>query len=127
MRTLIECDSKGLMQRDLAKTISSDPNTVASLLERMEANGWVERAEDLADRRARRIRLLPEGRKVYKAARSIAIDLQTEILAALPTPNREIFLESLHILADACNQAAAASSRERQVRNLSGDGGEDTL
>jgi DNA-binding MarR family transcriptional regulator len=109
MRTLIEVDAGGLTQRDLAKTISSDPNTIASLLERMESNGWVERTEDRQDRRARRIRLLPEGKKVYKMARSVALELQTEVLAALPESAREAFLENLTIIAEACAQAAERS------------------
>src|SRR3954471_21878537 len=46
LRTLIEAEPKGLTQRELAETISSDPNTIASLLERMEANGLIERAKD---------------------------------------------------------------------------------
>jgi DNA-binding MarR family transcriptional regulator len=111
MRTLIEAEPKGLTQKEIAETISSDPNTIASLLERMESNGLVERAQDLADRRARRIRLLPHGHKVYKTARGIAIDLQTEILAALPARNREAFLENLTVVAEACSKAAELSSR----------------
>src|SRR5436189_1196866 len=46
MRTLIEAEPKGLTQRELADIISSDPNTVASLLERMEANKLIERSKD---------------------------------------------------------------------------------
>ena len=111
MRTLIEAEPKGLTQKEVAAIISSDPNTIASLLERMEGNGLVQRAQDQTDRRALRIRLLPQGRKVYKAARSIAIDLQTEVLAALPAAKREIFLESLTTLAEACSRAAETSSR----------------
>ena len=72
MRTLIEADAKGLSQREIAETISSDPNTMASLLERMEANGLVERTTHESDRRAHRIRLLPQGKKTYKTARAIA-------------------------------------------------------
>ena len=116
MRTLIEITGDGLTQHALAKTISSDPNTIASLLERMETNGWVERTKDRADRRARRIALLPEGREVYQVARSIAVELQSEVLAALPGENRELFLEQLRLLADACSQAAEASPRGRKRR-----------
>src|SRR5262245_2495664 len=57
MRTLIEAEPKELTQRELAQSISSDPNTIASLLERMEINGLIERSKDRADRRARRIQL----------------------------------------------------------------------
>src|SRR5277367_1911205 len=43
MRTLLEGDPKGMTQRELTDLMSSDPNTIASLLERMETGGLVER------------------------------------------------------------------------------------
>src|SRR3954471_18021946 len=43
LRTLIEGDQKGLTQSELAEKMSSDPNTVASLLERMESAELLER------------------------------------------------------------------------------------
>src|SRR5439155_16296318 len=52
MRTLLEADARGLSQRELTHLISSDPNTVASLLERMEAAGLIERKRNEKDRRA---------------------------------------------------------------------------
>ena len=116
LRTLIETDSKGLSQREIAETISSDPNTIASLLERMEANHLVERTTHEYDRRAHRIRLLPHGRKTYKTVRAIALDLQTEILNALPEAQREPFLQNLALVAEACNQAADNSPKTRKVR-----------
>src|SRR6266542_1438971 len=41
MRTLLE--NEGITQRRLTELMSSDPNTVASLLERMEKAGLVDR------------------------------------------------------------------------------------
>src|SRR5438132_5638621 len=66
MRTLLEGHAPGLSQRELTELISSDPNTVASLLERMEVAGLVERKPDEKDARARRIRLLPDGKRKYE-------------------------------------------------------------
>src|SRR5213079_962599 len=43
LRTLIEGDPAGLTQRELTHTMTSDPNTVASLLQRMEEAGLVVR------------------------------------------------------------------------------------
>ena len=47
MRILMESDAHGLPQRELADTMSSDPNTVASLLERMEKASIVNALENL--------------------------------------------------------------------------------
>lgn len=116
LRTLVEAGSGGLTQREIAETISSDANTIASLLERMEKSGLLERAEDKADRRARRIRLLPHGRKIYKRVREIAIELQVEILESIPEMERDRFLANLTVLADACHAAAESSPKRIRKR-----------
>src|SRR6187399_2093001 len=43
MRTLVENDVVGLTQSELTKQMASDPNTIASLVERMEKSGLIER------------------------------------------------------------------------------------
>src|SRR5262245_20111283 len=106
MRTLLESDPRGLTQRELAHSMTSDPNTVASLLGRMEPAGLVERTPHEKDRRAHRIRLRAEGRRKYEAARLIAVELQTEVVSVLPENERERFLEHLALVADACRAAA---------------------
>ncbi|MSU63926.1 MAG: MarR family transcriptional regulator [Pedosphaera sp.] len=116
MRTLQECDPNGVTQRELTQLMSSDPNTVASLLERMERAGWIERRIHEKDKRAHRIRLLAAGRSRYREARKIAVELQTEVLAALPVNEREKFLEQLTSLADSCREAALASPKGRAKR-----------
>lgn len=105
LRTLLEGDERGLTQRELARLMSSDPNTVASLLERMEKLDYIERQPHERDRRAHRIKLLPKGKKTYEAARAIALVLQGEILSVLPAAGRENFLENLACVAEACRAA----------------------
>src|SRR3954469_4132661 len=51
MRILLENESAGLMQRELTKKMASDPNTIASLVERMEKAGLIERRSHQKDRR----------------------------------------------------------------------------
>jgi DNA-binding MarR family transcriptional regulator len=105
LRTLLEGDTLGMTQRELSRVMSSDPNTVASLLERMEKAEYVERLPHERDRRAHRIKLLPQGKKTYEAARAVAVKLQGEVLAVLPEASREQFLEQLALVADACRDA----------------------
>lgn len=104
MRTLLERD--GISQRELTQLISSDPNTVASLVNRMAKAGLLERQTHEADRRANRLQLKSRGRARYEKARAIAVALQSEVLAALPAPRREQFLADLDQVADACRTAA---------------------
>ncbi len=120
MRSLLEGDPKGITQRELTDAMSSDPNTVASLLERMEKAGWIERQEHEQDRRAHRIRLLPTGQRKYIEVREIAINLQTEVLSGLPENKREEFLEHLKIVAEACRTAAENSPARTKTGKKSG-------
>ena len=105
MRNLAEADRSGLTQVRLTRSMSSDPNTVASLLDRMERLGLVDRVPDPRDRRARRVRLKPLGRRRFGAIRKIALNLQTEVLEVLPADVRESFLEQLERVAEACGSA----------------------
>lgn len=109
LRTLKEQD--GISQRELTSLMSSDPNTVASLLERMEKAGLIKRETHEKDRRANRLGLHPKGSAKYEAARQIAVGLQLHILEALPKGDREDFLTNLDQIAVACRAAAADSPK----------------
>src|SRR3954463_2702985 len=111
LRIIGENQGKGLSQRELTELMSSDPNTVASLVDRMESNGLIQRKPHEKDRRAHRIKLLAKGKRTYTAAREVAVQLQKEILSALPADKREAFLEDLTVVADACRTIAESSSR----------------
>ena len=106
MRTLLEGSTRGMTQRELSDLMSSDANTIASLLERMEKGGLVERKAHEQDRRANRISLKPIGKRKYEEAREIAVTLQMEVLAVLPPEKQEEFLKHLALVADACRLAA---------------------
>ena len=103
LRTLIEQD--GITQSQLAAAITSDPNTVASLLNRMELAKLIERETHDRDRRANRLRVSRRGKSRYEQARAIAVELQSEVLSVLPLNEREEFLEQLAAIADACRSA----------------------
>lgn len=109
LRTLYEGGRQGMRQSDLVQAMSSDPNTIASLLRRMESCGWIERRREESDRRARRVRLLPAGRRQFFKARRVALALQREVLCSLPANGRENFLAELERVADACRRAALLS------------------
>ena len=91
--------------------MSSDPNTIASLVERMETTGLVERKVHEMDRRAYRISLKPVGKRKYEEVRETAIVLQMEVLSVLPQEKREEFLKHLALVADACRLAAEKVGR----------------
>ena len=115
LRTVLEGSSVGLTQRELTEAMSSDPNTVASLLERMTAAGWVERRPHERDRRAYRLRLHPRGLKLYEECLAVAGALQKEVLQPLPPGDRERFLEQLEIVSASCREAAEESPRPGRI------------
>jgi DNA-binding MarR family transcriptional regulator len=111
LRCLTEADPKGITQGELTQMMSSDPNTIASLVERMEAAGWVDRRPHEKDRRAYRIRLKPAGKQLYQELRQLAVELQASVLTVLPEAKREDFLTHLAAVADACREAAEQSPK----------------
>jgi DNA-binding MarR family transcriptional regulator len=115
MRIMTECEAQPLTQCDLTHAMSSDPNTVASLLKRMEQAGLIERKPHETDRRAHRIRLKAAGKRKYAAAREIAIVLQAEVLAVLPEHRREEFLADLASVAEGCRNVAVSALPKKNV------------
>lgn len=110
LRTLTEGPAAGFTQNELAQQMSSDPNTIASLLDRMGKARWLERKPHETDKRARRIRLQPAGKKKYQELRDAAVQLQASILGAIPPKEREQFLKQLDLVANACRDAAEESA-----------------
>ena len=114
LRTLME--QHGITQRRLASLISSDPNTVASLVNRMEKAGLIERETHEEDRRANRLGVSRRGSTRYEQAREVALALQTDVLKVLPKANREVFLEQLETIARACGLAAAEAAERKSPK-----------
>jgi DNA-binding MarR family transcriptional regulator len=115
LRNLCELDPEQITQCQLAERMSSDANTVASLLRRMEVQGLVERLTHPNDGRAHCLALRPAGRRKFIEVRRLALGLQKTVLAALPKDEREPFLARLELVAGACWEASQ-NHRARPVR-----------
>ncbi len=113
LRWLIEGDPQGLTQRTLTDLMASDPNTITSTLSRMEAAGLVSRHAHELDRRARRVRVLATGKRTFERAKKVALELQDQVLDALPPPRRKIFLDELECIAEACAAAGERVAKKR--------------
>jgi DNA-binding MarR family transcriptional regulator len=106
MRTLLEHEKTGMTQSELTRQMASDPNTIASLVLRMERAGWIQRARHEQDRRAYHLKITTVGRTKYRQARKIAVTLQEELLADWPEKKREEFLVNLAQIAERCRSVA---------------------
>ena len=113
LRWLDEGDPAGLTQRQLTDLMASDPNTITSTISRMEKAGLLARSPHESDRRANRVKLLSAGRKTFQKAREAALELQEQVLAALPPERRVAFLHELEIIAEACGGALEKPARKR--------------
>ena len=106
LRWLHEGDARGLTQQTITDLMASDPNTITSILHRMEKAGLLSRHPHETDRRARRVRLEPTGHRVFAEAYETASKLQEETLSVIPKYRRASFLADLDTVAEACSDAA---------------------
>jgi DNA-binding MarR family transcriptional regulator len=111
MRWLNEAREEGLSQKLLTECMSSDPNTIAAMVARLEKAGLVERNVSPEDRRMYCVRLTKKGQEAHDEARPIAIDLQHEILDSLSDEEAENFLAILDKVAEICQQTLAADKQ----------------
>jgi len=112
LRNLHEAGAEGLIQSQLTGRMSSDPNTIASLVERMKNAELIDRHQDETDRRAYRISINANGRKKFQEARKLAVSLQECVMKVIPEEQRETFLKQLNAVADACLDAAENSPKK---------------
>ncbi len=73
----------GLSQNELAALVEVEPITVARLIDRLEARGFVERRADPGDRRIRRLHLLPAVAPVLAEIHKYRAELSHSIETAV--------------------------------------------
>ena len=75
---------EGVMQRELACNIGIECASLAGLLDRMAADGWVERRPCATDRRAKLVFLTGKSRAALDEIYRIARDLSRQLLQDIP-------------------------------------------
>lgn len=130
-RTLIHLSrNEGLNQARLAELLEIQPITLARAIDRLEADGWVERRADPKDRRAFTLYLLPKAQPALEGIRDLALSLRTQTLDGLSTEERLAFVRALEIvrtnIADLeheknktqPNDETAANAADQKERNV---------
>lgn len=100
---------EGVAQKDLAEHLGVEGPTLVRLLDRLEADGWVERRMCATDRRGRRIHLCPQAHDVLARIEAIAMDLRYELLADVADADLEAMeraLRSIRSRVDAMDSKA---------------------
>lgn len=85
----------GLSQNELATICEVEPITVGRLVDRLEARGFLERRPDPADRRIRRLHLLPAAAPVLAAIEDYKTALEDYLMDGLDPSVQKAMLEAL--------------------------------
>lgn len=85
----------GLSQNELAMICEVEPITVGRLVDRLETRGFLERRPDPADRRIRRLHLLPASAPVLAAIEDYKISLEQYLTEGLDPEVQKAMLEAL--------------------------------
>jgi DNA-binding MarR family transcriptional regulator len=85
----------GLNQNELASLVEVEPITVARLIDRLEANGLVERRPDPSDRRVHRLHLLPASDPILREIDRYRAESIARFKAAIPDSEWETTLKVL--------------------------------
>ncbi|MGH8229839.1 MAG: MarR family winged helix-turn-helix transcriptional regulator [Steroidobacteraceae bacterium] len=88
-------NNEGISQKRLAELIEIDPMTLVRMLDRMEADGWVQRRADPEDRRARSLAVTEPARSIVEQIWALAHRTRDEALAGLSSGERTMLIELL--------------------------------
>jgi len=82
-------DRGATTQRELGALMDIDPSMLVTLLNPLEAAGYLSRDRDPADRRRHVVTLTPAGERQLERAAQAQRDAESELLAALTAAQRE--------------------------------------
>ncbi|MEE1801100.1 MULTISPECIES: MarR family transcriptional regulator [unclassified Streptomyces] len=85
---------------DLATRLEVVPRAVTTLVDSLEASGWVRRAPDPTNRRVIRVELTDTGRATLRALRGARRSAAEDVLAPLTAEQREVLGGLLSTLVD---------------------------
>jgi DNA-binding MarR family transcriptional regulator len=90
---------EGRSQTELVKMTGIDRSTLADLVARLMAQGYLQRRRTKDDARTNAIRLTPIGKKMLRQAQSGAEEVDRHLLSLVPSADRKTLLEGLAIMA----------------------------
>lgn len=97
---LLAVDSNdGRSQTDLVKCTGIDRSTLADLVARLLAQGYLQRKRTKDDGRTNAIRITAVGKKMLKLALPGADEVDRQLLSMIPAGDRKPFLDNLAALA----------------------------
>lgn len=104
-------EAPGLSQTELVRRTGIDRSTLAEMLRRMIARGWLARTRTAHDRRSNALALTETGAAVAQGVREAVLRAQARILAPVPPERRGELIALLRLLADGEGSAADGAAR----------------
>lgn len=115
---LIRIDrTEGLKQSELAEILDLQPISLTRLLDRLAANGLIERRADPNDRRANRLYLLPAARPMLDQLAELGSDLMATVLEGLEPKSIERMLHDLSLVKNNLRTAIGRNATQPQAAN----------
>ena len=105
--------SEGLKQAELAEMLDLQPITLTRLVDRLCANGMVERRADPNDRRAKRLHLTPLARPLMDRLAELGQDMMGTVLEGLDADAIERMIRELSHTKDNLKVAISRRSIEK--------------
>lgn len=103
--------NEGVNQTRLTELTALDPMAIVRILDRLEADGLVERQPDPNDRRARCLYLTDKATPTLQIIWQLAAKTRAEVFAGISPQNRETFLDVLNQLSDNLDQLPSLSAQ----------------
>jgi DNA-binding MarR family transcriptional regulator len=88
-------EHEGISQVQLAELTDLEPMTLVRALDCLESHGFVERRNDPADRRARRLYLKPKGKPLVDDIWNLVALTRREAFAGIPKKHADLMIELL--------------------------------
>jgi DNA-binding MarR family transcriptional regulator len=98
----------GIDQRTLARTIGLDTSTIASVIDRLEARGLMQRKASPDDKRVRLLALGEDGQRLLDEIAPGILRAQDRMLAPLSRSERAEFMRMLRVVVTANNELSRA-------------------
>lgn len=108
---------EGISQAALAQIMEIEPISLTRLIDRLAANGMVERRPDPADRRANQLYLTPAAQPVLKQMQDIAREVRVEALEGVTAEELQGFLAVAERLRANLSKARAQQATKTAKEN----------
>jgi len=105
----------GITQSRLAMLTDVEPITIGQLVDRLEANGLIERHPDPQDRRIWRLRLTPKSTTVLKQIAAFRHELHDEMAGGLATADLNTLVKCLQRMRVNLTRAKSGNAKARRA------------